>query len=102
MYSSPPIHGAAIATAVLADPALRVEWERELEAMAMRIQDMRGALVAALRTAGAPGDWSHITSQVGALTSCSFGRGGWMAVAVFCWLQQCVERGGVAGDCRRG
>lgn len=27
MYSSPPMHGAAVATAVMADPALRAEWK---------------------------------------------------------------------------
>lgn len=32
--------------------------------MAGRIKDMRSALVAALREAGAPGSWDHITSQV--------------------------------------
>ena len=26
LYSSPPIHGARLVTAVLSDPALRAEW----------------------------------------------------------------------------
>ena len=34
MYSSPPGHGAAIATAVLSDKALFREWEQELKGMA--------------------------------------------------------------------
>ena len=34
MYSSPPGHGAAIATAVLSNLALFSEWERELQGMA--------------------------------------------------------------------
>lgn len=34
MYSSPPGHGAAIATAVLSDQALFREWEQELKGMA--------------------------------------------------------------------
>jgi hypothetical protein len=33
--------------------------------MAGRIKDMRRALVDALAAAGAPGNWDHITSQVG-------------------------------------
>lgn len=65
MYSNPPIHGAAVAAAVMASPALSAEWQSELAGMAGRIKDMRSALVAALRDAGAPGDWSHITSQIG-------------------------------------
>ena len=32
--------------------------------MANRIKAMRSALVLALAEAGAPGNWSHITSQV--------------------------------------
>ncbi|KAI8463047.1 MAG: aspartate aminotransferase [Monoraphidium minutum] len=65
MYSNPPIHGAAIAATVLANPALCAEWQAELAGMAGRIQAMRAALVAALRDAGAPGNWDHITSQIG-------------------------------------
>lgn len=65
MYSSPPIHGAAIATMVLSNPALSAEWQAELAGMAGRITAMRTALVQALQRAGAPGNWDHITSQVG-------------------------------------
>ncbi|GBF94795.1 aspartate aminotransferase [Raphidocelis subcapitata] len=65
MYSSPPIHGAAVATAVMANPALSAEWQAELASMAGRIKAMRAALVAALAEAGAPGSWDHITSQIG-------------------------------------
>ncbi|KIZ04885.1 aspartate aminotransferase [Monoraphidium neglectum] len=63
MYSNPPIHGAAIAAMVMANPALSAEWQAELAGMAGRIKDMRRALVDALAAAGAPGNWDHITSQ---------------------------------------
>lgn len=43
MYSSPPRHGAAIAAAILGDPALYDEWRAELRMMAARINDMRQA-----------------------------------------------------------
>ena len=47
-YSSPPIHGGQIVAAVLGEPALRHEWEGELEAMRVRIRSMREALHATL------------------------------------------------------
>ena len=43
MYSSPPRHGAAIAAAILGDPALYAEWCQELRMMAGRINAMRKA-----------------------------------------------------------
>lgn len=52
MYSSPPIHGAAIATLVLGDPELLSLWKRELQGMAGRIAAMRAALRAALEREG--------------------------------------------------
>ena len=36
-YSNPPTHGAAVVSAVLGDPALRRQWEDELEGMRLRI-----------------------------------------------------------------
>jgi aspartate/tyrosine/aromatic aminotransferase len=45
MYSSPPGHGAAIATAVLSDPALFCEWERELQGMAGAVDGTQVLLV---------------------------------------------------------
>lgn len=47
-YSSPPIHGAAIVREILLDRRLRILWEKELEAMRVRICKMRGALCSAL------------------------------------------------------
>jgi len=65
LYSNPPKHGANIVKTVLSDPALYQEWRDELMAMSKRIQDMRAMLLAELKTLGTPGDWSHITSQIG-------------------------------------
>eukprot|EP00877_Chromochloris_zofingiensis_P004348 jgi/Chrzof1/13914/Cz08g17080.t1 len=65
MYSSPPIHGAAIVEVILSDPALFAEWKQELRGMAERIMSMRQALYQALKEVGAPGRWEHIVNQIG-------------------------------------
>ena len=64
-FSNPPTQGAAIVATVLADPALRAQWEDELAGMRDRIKQMRGALVAGLEAAGIEADMSFITRQVG-------------------------------------
>lgn len=65
MYSSPPLHGAAIVVTVLGDPGLFGLWRRELLAMAERIKAMRAALFSQLQQVGCPGSWGHIQQQVG-------------------------------------
>eukprot|EP00878_Enallax_costatus_P003057 GHUV01003256.1.p1 GENE.GHUV01003256.1~~GHUV01003256.1.p1 ORF type:complete len:211 (+),score=45.51 GHUV01003256.1:1468-2100(+) len=65
MYSSPPMHGAAIVVTVLSDPQLYSLWKRELADMSARIQRMRTALKSALLDVGCPGNWDHITNQIG-------------------------------------
>eukprot|EP00741_Cyanophora_paradoxa_P002613 tig00000615_g2535.t1 len=65
MYSSPPVHGARIASAILGDKALFGEWEVELKGMADRIIAMREALRGELVANGAPGTWDHIVDQIG-------------------------------------
>merc|ERR1711934_1332905 len=65
LYSNPPKHGANIVKTVLSDPALYQEWRDELMAMSLRIQDMRKVLLEELTNLGTPGDWTHITSQIG-------------------------------------
>jgi aspartate aminotransferase len=66
MYSNPPSHGARIVEAVLADDALRLQWEGECKEMADRIQRMRGLLtkhlVEDLRSSLS---WDHISDQIG-------------------------------------
>ncbi len=64
-YSNPPAHGADVVRTVLADPALRAQWEQELAGMRDRINDNRRALVAALEERSIPGDWSAIADQRG-------------------------------------
>ena len=72
MYSSPPLHGARIAAAILGDDSLRARWLVELAAMSTRIARVRLELVAALVAAQTPppnalcdASWSHISSQIG-------------------------------------
>jgi len=65
LYSNPPKHGANIVKTVLSDPALYQEWRDELMAMSVRIQDMRKELLDELTRLETPGNWDHITSQIG-------------------------------------
>jgi aspartate/tyrosine/aromatic aminotransferase len=65
LYSNPPKHGANVVKTVLSDPQLYQEWRDELKEMSLRIQDMRKLLYDELVALGTPGDWSHITSQIG-------------------------------------
>ncbi|KAJ2420854.1 Aspartate aminotransferase, cytoplasmic, partial [Coemansia sp. RSA 2524] len=54
-----------IAGKVLQDPELYNEWIENMELMSARIMDMRTQLRARLEKLGTPGDWSHVTSQIG-------------------------------------
>lgn len=65
LYSNPPKHGANIVKTVLSDAALYQEWRDELLAMSKRIQSMRTMLYDELIALGTPGNWTHITSQIG-------------------------------------
>jgi len=64
-YSNPPTHGGAVVAAVMADPALRALWEKELGEMRVRIKAMRQKLVDGLKAAGVLQDMGFITRQVG-------------------------------------
>jgi aspartate/tyrosine/aromatic aminotransferase len=64
-YSNPPAHGADVVRTILADVALRAQWEVELAGMRNRINDNRRALVAALEDRSIPGSWSAIADQRG-------------------------------------
>ncbi|WP_298425378.1 amino acid aminotransferase [Rhodoblastus sp.] len=64
-YSSPPGHGAAAAAMVLADPALRKEWDDELGGMRERIKKMRKLLADKLSERLPGRDFSYITRQNG-------------------------------------
>ncbi len=64
-YSSPSIHAAGIVSRVLADPALRRDWEADVAAMRERIMAMRRRLHDAL-VARRPGrDFGYFLSQRG-------------------------------------
>ncbi|PPD83158.1 hypothetical protein GOBAR_DD19927 [Gossypium barbadense] len=65
LYSNPPIHGAAIVTAILKDRDLYQKWTNELKAMRDRLVQVRRQLYDSLCNKGTPGDWSHIIKQVG-------------------------------------
>jgi len=64
-YSNPPTFGAQVVATVLTTPALRQQWEQELAGMRERIRATRHALVAKLQAAGAQGDLTYITRQMG-------------------------------------
>ena len=64
-YSNPPTHGGAVVAAVLSDPELRAQWEKELGEMRVRIKAMRQKLVDGLKAAGVTKDMSFITTQIG-------------------------------------
>jgi aspartate aminotransferase len=65
LYSMPPDHGAAIATQVLTDRALRALWITELEAMRRRIRDVRKLLAERLRLVMDDGSFDFLESQNG-------------------------------------
>jgi len=65
MYSNPPSHGARIVDTVFKSPELYQEWEDCIKTMSKRIIDVREGLRSRLEALGTPGDWSHITTQIG-------------------------------------
>ncbi len=48
-YSFPPDHGARLVTMILTDPALRADWQTELEATRLNMLTLRQSLADALR-----------------------------------------------------
>jgi len=64
-YSSPPRHGARIASMILNEPNLRQQWLDELVAVTDRITKMRKLLRSTLERIGAKGTWTHVTDQIG-------------------------------------
>jgi len=65
MYSNPPKHGAYIVKKVLGNPVRFEEWLVELNGMSGRILKMREMLRAAIEARNCPGQWNHITDQIG-------------------------------------
>ncbi|MEN4769955.1 aspartate/tyrosine/aromatic aminotransferase [Duffyella gerundensis] len=64
-YSSPPNFGAQVVSCVLNDPALKASWLAEVEAMRLRILEMRQTLVSVLNTALPGKDFGYLLRQRG-------------------------------------
>ena len=64
-YSSPPKHGARIASMILNQPNMRQQWLNELVVVTDRIAKMRQLLRSHLEKIGARGTWNHVTDQIG-------------------------------------
>lgn len=65
MYSNPPNHGARVVATALNDPTLYTEWRGCIQIMADRIRLMRAGLKERLVNQGTPGNWDHVTNQIG-------------------------------------
>ena len=65
IYSNPPLHGAAIVATVLADQQLNALWREELEAMRLRITQLRQQFVAAIADRLPDFDFDHVLNQRG-------------------------------------
>lgn len=65
MYSNPPNHGARIVSRVLNDPARFTQWMEHIKEMSSRIIRMRKLLKEKMVALATPGDWEHITNQIG-------------------------------------
>ncbi|VEN57843.1 unnamed protein product [Callosobruchus maculatus] len=65
MYSNPPSHGARIVSYVLSNKDLYDQWRENIRTMSSRIIQMRQLLRDNLERLGTPGDWRHITQQIG-------------------------------------
>ncbi len=72
-YSTPPLHGAKIVTAILTDPALRTQWRGEVTTMRERIKSMRRALVDGLHDAGVT-DMDFVNTQAGMFSYCGLSK----------------------------
>ncbi|XP_055913338.1 aspartate aminotransferase, cytoplasmic [Eupeodes corollae] len=64
-YSNPPAYGSRIVSTVLNDPKLRQEWMDCIQIMSKRIMTMRTKLRDLLIELKTPGNWDHITQQIG-------------------------------------
>ena len=64
-YSNPPAHGALIVSTILADDALRLMWQQELQEMRERIAEMRALFVQSLKDSGVNQDFDFISTQNG-------------------------------------
>lgn len=75
LYSMPPDHGAAVVARILGDPRLAALWHEDLALMRERIEDLRGALAAALARRCPERDFSALTRQRGMFSLLDLSRG---------------------------
>ncbi|WP_192459178.1 amino acid aminotransferase [Musicola keenii] len=71
-YSSPPNFGAQIVSRVLNDAALNASWKAEVEAMRVRIQEMRQTLVNTLKKALPERNFDYLLTQRGMFSYTGF------------------------------
>lgn len=64
-YSNPPRHGASTVATVLNDPALRAEWNAEVDGMRKRISQMRAMFIAGMKSTRTNRDFSFLSHQKG-------------------------------------
>ncbi|CAG5136005.1 unnamed protein product, partial [Candidula unifasciata] len=65
MWSNPANHGARIVATILNNKVYYEEWRGQIVNMSNRIKNMRQELVNNLKKLGTPGNWDHITKQIG-------------------------------------
>jgi len=65
LWSTPPDHGAAVVATILGDPQLKGLWADEVEAMRLRIAQLRGGLLEALEPHGLRERFAHMGVQRG-------------------------------------
>lgn len=65
LWSTPPDHGAAVVATILGDPELKSLWSDEVEAMRLRIAQLRSGLLEALEPYGLRERFAHIGVQRG-------------------------------------
>lgn len=63
--STPPAFGSRVVGTILSDEQLSKQWLSDLQTMAGRITNMRRALRTNLEELQTPGQWDHLTSQIG-------------------------------------
>ncbi|MGJ3355685.1 aromatic amino acid transaminase [Providencia sp. Je.9.19] len=74
LYSSPPSNGAKIVAAVLTDSAEKAKWLEEVEAMRLRILEMRTVLVDELKKALPEKNFDHLLKQRGMFSYTGFSK----------------------------
>ncbi|KAK4236137.1 pyridoxal phosphate-dependent transferase [Achaetomium macrosporum] len=63
--TSTPSFGAKIVATIVQNPALREQWQQDLQTMSGRLQDMRKRLYDELTKRNTPGNWSHLLTDIG-------------------------------------